>query len=111
MSALRAQIYGLVAFCLGTPLLLWPYDLIWEVHLSSHIQLSTSLWFGLLMIMGMLAHELIHGLTAVWYGRVSWQDTKFGVQWQSLTPYFHSTVPLKAQTYRVVVVKPQSFMA
>lgn len=106
MSTMKAQLYGAYAFCLGAPVMVWPYYLIWGFHKPSHSLLLASVVSGVVMIVGILAHELIHGLTAVWYGRVRWRDTKFGMQWKSLTPYFHSTVPLKARTYRVVVLMP-----
>lgn len=58
------------------------------------------------MFAGIVVHELIQGLTAVWYGGVRWQQIKFGVIWKAMTPYCRSTVPLTTHKYRVVVIMP-----
>lgn len=109
ISALKAQLYGGVAFLIGAPLLVWPYQLIWNVDIFAKPDRSTLsglFLFIATMFVGIVVHELIHGFTAVWYGRVRWQDIKFGVIWKAMTPYCHSTVPMTTQKYRVVVVMP-----
>ena len=58
------------------------------------------------MLIGVVIHELIHGLTALWYAKVKWEDIKFGLDAKTFTPYFHSKAPISAKKYRVVAVMP-----
>ncbi|WP_338870760.1 DUF3267 domain-containing protein [Spirosoma sp. SC4-14] len=108
ISAIKAQAFGVVAFVIGAPLLFWPFYQIWGF---SPKQLLPSgvvpiLLFIVAMFIGIVVHELIHGLTAHWYGRIGWQHIKFGFDVKSGSPYCHATVPMTSGKYRVVVVMP-----
>ncbi|GAB3263565.1 hypothetical protein GCM10027347_30140 [Larkinella harenae] len=108
IPSLKAQMYGGLAFLVGLPLLILPFYLLWSFDLSAWSQASLA-DYALLIVgffVGTIIHELIHGLTALWYGRLSWADIKFGIQWKSFTPYCHPNKPLPARIYRVVVVMP-----
>ena len=108
ISPLKAQIYCLIPVIILIPLMLLPFHLAWEINLSSlktYLISNAMSGFGLL-IAGTLVHELIHGLTAVWYAGIPWKNIRFGFQWQSLTPYLHSELPTTAEKYRVVVLMP-----
>ncbi|QDK82399.1 DUF3267 domain-containing protein [Spirosoma sp. KCTC 42546] len=108
MSTLKAQLYGGIAFFIGAPLLVWPFSQLWNFSLKQIAAsgLAPILLFIAAMFVGIVVHELIHGLTAMWVGRLPWQKIKFGVQWQSGTPYCHPTVPMPARAYRIVVIMP-----
>ncbi|MFD2934836.1 DUF3267 domain-containing protein [Spirosoma flavum] len=110
LSTFKAQLYGGVAFLVGIPLMVWPFASIWPVSLNTLTDQSNAsvglLWFMVAMFAGILLHELIHGLTAKWIGRLSWRTIKFGVQWSTITPYCHPTIPITARAYRLVVVMP-----
>lgn len=108
IPSLKAQLYGGVAFLVGIPLMLLPYYLLWPFDFSARNG-AKLVDYALLIagfFIGTVIHELIHGLTALWYGQLSWADIKFGVQWKSFTPYCHPTKPLPARIYRIVVVMP-----
>ena len=108
ISPVKAQIYSLIPTIILIPLLLLPFHLIWDIKLSGlKINLLTNTMYGFIMLIaGTVVHELIHGFTAMLFANVPWKNVKFGIQWQSLTPYFHSEIPMKAQKYRVVVIMP-----
>lgn len=59
---------------------------------------------------GVVVHELIHGLTAIFYAGIPTSAAQFGFQWKSATPYFHSTVAIPAGKYRIVVIMPLIIM-
>ncbi|TDE18240.1 DUF3267 domain-containing protein [Dyadobacter psychrotolerans] len=108
ISPVKAQVYSLIPTIILIPVMLLPFHLIWKIDLN---HLKTNLFsytmYGLAMLVtGTLIHELIHGLTAVWYAKVRWKNIKFGFHWQSLTPYFHSELPMTAAKYRIVVIMP-----
>lgn len=108
ISSGKAQIFGLGASLLGVLLLWTPYQYLWGGSLLDLGKLSSSVWFGWLgvLLVGAIVHECIHALTAVYYGKIQWSQTKFGIQWKSLTPYFHPTVVMPVEKYRVVVMMP-----
>lgn len=108
MSTAKAQLYGGLAFLTAAPLLAWPFYRFWGFSMQAviHSGVNPLLWFVVAVLVGVVVHELIHGYTAIWYGGIRRQDAKFGVQWQTLTPYFHSSVPLTVQKYRWVIVMP-----
>jgi len=47
----------------------------------------------LVVLLGVVIHEMIHGLGWVIFGRKSLSSIKFGFQWKSFTPYAHLMEP------------------
>lgn len=86
---LFAAMWGRPALAAGNTLI---FDPIWR--------------FFAYFLLGIILHEAIHGLTWTIAGRVPWKSMKFGVVWQALTPYCHSTVPLKPSAYRLGAAMP-----
>lgn len=60
---------------------------------------STSLLIAVLL--GVLLHELIHGMSWMIFGGKSFSAIKFGFQWKSLTPYAHLKEPVEVNPYRI----------
>ncbi|GAB3782274.1 DUF3267 domain-containing protein [Spirosoma horti] len=114
LSTFKAQLYGGVAFLIGIPLMVWPFTSIWLGSLNkltgSGDDFARLLWFMVAMFAGIVVHELIHGLTAKWIGRLSWRSIKFGIYWSTITPYCHPTMPMPAHAYRLVVGMPLVIM-
>ncbi len=52
-----------------------------------------------IFIVGIVAHELIHGLSWMLAGRLLFKEMKFGFQLKALTPYAHCTVPIQKSVY------------
>ncbi len=59
-----------------------------------------------LVILGVVVHELIHGLTWVLAGRKQWSSIKLGFQVKTFTPYCHITEPLEVNAYRIGTFMP-----
>lgn len=55
--------------------------------------------FLVAMTVGIVVHELIHGLTWAFFAKAGWKSISFGVMWKMLTPYCHCSEPLKVKPY------------
>jgi hypothetical protein len=58
------------------------------------------------LVIGVVAHELLHGLAWGYFGRKPLCALKFGFQWKTLTPYAHCKEPLSLDAYRLGSVTP-----
>jgi hypothetical protein len=98
-------------FALAIPILavqaalwLWMWDLgSLTQGLDSVLSLRVG---GPLFVVGVLMHELVHGVTWKVVGRLRWKDIRFGMQLKTFTPYASPTVPMRARTYRMGVMMP-----
>jgi len=88
-----------------------PYYLIWKdtIHFKdfSLPHFFESSWvFIIAMIIGIIAHELIHG--AVWavFAKNGFKSIKFGIIWKMITPYCHCKEPLKVRQYALGAIMP-----
>ena len=63
-------------------------------------------WIGLLLILSIAVHELLHAVGFVYAGGASWRDVRFGVMWKALAPYAHCRQAMQAAPYRVAIVLP-----
>ena len=76
-------------------------------------KMETTLGIGLflgVLFLGVLAHELIHGLAWVIFGRKPFSTIKFGFQWKTLTPYAHLKEPAEINAYRIGGFMPGFFL-
>ena len=87
------------------------YSIIWG---APHVFIENTIVFILKLILvvflGLVLHELIHGLSWVYFSKKTFDTIKFGFQWKTLTPYAHSTEPLEVSAYRVGVMMPGLLM-
>lgn len=58
------------------------------------------------ILLGIVLHELIHGLSWVIFGGKSFGSIRFGFQWKTLTPYAHLTEPVEVTAYRTGAFLP-----
>jgi hypothetical protein len=58
------------------------------------------------ILLGIVFHELIHGMSWVIFGGKTFASIKFGFQWKTLTPYAHLTEPVEVTAYRVGAFLP-----
>jgi hypothetical protein len=57
--------------------------------------------YGLLLLFGILIHELIHMFAWALFANKSLSAFKLGFQWKSLTPYAHCKEPMDILPYRI----------
>jgi len=60
----------------------------------------------LLILLGVVLHELIHAIGWVTFGSKSFSSIKFGFQWKTLTPYAHLKEPVEVNAYRLGAFLP-----
>jgi len=98
---------NLYAFVLAIPiiaLILIPAFLIWSAE-TIRIEIPTT-YFLLVLIVGIIIHELLHGLTWAYFAPSRLKSIKYGVKWKYLTPYCHCKEPLKVKHYKLGAVMP-----
>ena len=59
-----------------------------------------------MLVAGIVAHELIHGITWACFAKHGFRSIRFGVIWAMLTPYCHCKEPLTMQHYRIGGLMP-----
>ena len=77
-----------------------PYLLLWGPASLGAGFSQIGLWFIPVFILGVVVHELLHGLGWKGFGGLPWSAIKFGFQWKALMPYAHAEVPMTAAAYR-----------
>jgi Putative zincin peptidase len=53
------------------------------------------------VLLGVIIHELIHGISWVVFGHKPFSAIKFGFQWKTFTPYAHLKEPVEVNAYRM----------
>lgn len=111
MGAGKANLFGLVFLIPFIIFMGLPYYFLWpeqftldqvEIYLAARDALST-LDFVLVfftLFMGIVAHELLHGIGWVLFIKNGWNSISFGMVWQYLTPYCHCKEVLSIGAYR-----------
>lgn len=92
-----------------------PYYLLWHGSLdTSNIMdslLHRNTRFGgfyilAILLLGIIAHELIHGITWAFFARKGFRSIKMGVLWKFLTPYCHCKEPMRVRQYMIGAIMP-----
>lgn len=110
-----ANIFGLLIL---VPILIIfgiPYYWIWNddfniqtiINNINPINLALGWFFCFgLMILGIVIHELIHGIIWAKFAKEGFKSIKFGVLWKMLTPYCHCKEPLNVRQYILGAIAP-----
>lgn len=108
-----ANIVSLAILAAAAIAFLLPYYLIWgmgenttSAQETSTISPWSSLAFAVLLVAGIVVHELIHGLFWAHYAPSGFKSISFGVIWKMLTPYCHCSQPLKVKHYSIGALAP-----
>lgn len=105
VSMLRAN---LIALLVGIPVAMAQLSLF--LVLRGAIEVNVTLWGGVLfvavLLVSIVAHELIHGLTWQLASRGAAARVTYGVQWKLLTPYAHLEGPMAVDAYRLGGLMP-----
>jgi len=85
-----------------------PYYLIWvdgSIIESIYGEVSFLTLFAM-FILGIVLHELIHGIFFAKYAKNGFKSIKFGILWKYFAPYCHCKEPLNVGNYIVAVIMP-----
>lgn len=90
-----------------------PFFLIWhgQSGLETGASGQGSGWRPLAMrllalVLGIVAHELVHGLVWSLFAKRGFRSIRFGVMWKLLTPYCHCKEPLRVKHYMLGAIAP-----
>ncbi len=105
----KANLYGIVLMAPGGVLLALPYVAIWGREafgnawetMRDHFLLALAVF-----AVGMVLHELIHGLSWTVFGKQPRSAIKYGFQVKTLTPYAHCVEPMDVRAYRLGAAMP-----
>ena len=125
LSGRQANLYQLffvipVLFLAGVPYMLiwcdmklgWPGCFLPVMqHNMPVIQeiIQNPLWMllaTLIIFLGVVMHELIHGLTMAAFTKNGWKSVSFGFNVSAFAPYTHCNEPLSPDIYRLTLVMP-----
>jgi hypothetical protein len=98
-----ANIAALLLLVIAIILFGVPFYFMWNPSLDIHGLIFRS--FPLL-IFGIIAHELIHGLLFALYAEKGLKSVRFGIVWKMLTPYCHCKEAVKVKFYIIVALFP-----
>ncbi len=95
-------IVNLIAIVLIIPIAIFsilPFLVFWDFDTLANGWNSFRPWILLYLLVGIVVHELLHGVTWSLFAKGGFKTIKFGVNWKYLTPYCHCDVPLKVKHY------------
>jgi len=104
---------NLLAFLFILPILglfLFPYIFLWDftsVKEGYRLLLKNII---VIIIGGVILHELLHGLTWAIFTKQGFKQIKFGMNWKYLTPYTHFKKPIKVKFYLLGALMPLLIM-
>jgi len=110
-----ANIFGLLILIPIVLIFGLPYYLLYneEIDLINTLDvfapqniLNGGLYFFGTLILGIVVHELIHGITWARFAKNGFKSIKFGVLWKMLTPYCHCKEPLTVNQYIIGAIAP-----
>ena len=105
-----ANIFGILVLVPTVLLSGIPYFLIWRntlaVKLPQFFNLKYLIAGVVIFFLGIVAHELIHGIVFAKYAKSGFRAIKFGILLKMLTPYCHCKEMLKVKHYLIGAVMP-----
>ncbi|MBS3767987.1 MAG: DUF3267 domain-containing protein [Candidatus Cloacimonetes bacterium] len=60
----------------------------------------------IIIIIGIILHEFLHGITWALYTKKGFKSINFGIKWKMLAPYCHCKEPLKVKHYLLGTLMP-----
>jgi len=119
IDLVKANIYGFMGMIPIVLIYAIPFYSIWKEKLTvlnfknyfkessiSNNPFLFSVSIIIVMILGIIIHELIHGITWSKYTEKGFKSIKFGILWKMLTPYCHCKEPLKVKEYILGAIMP-----
>jgi hypothetical protein len=104
----KANLLAIPFAILGVIVVLGPYLLVWgSAELSASFNRFSRLpVFIPSFLIGVVLHELLHGVGWMVFGRQPARNIRFGFQLKTLTPYAHCMAPVSASAYRAGTALP-----
>ena len=109
IDIVKANIFAVAIMIMATIVLLGPFYLIWRECKPMMEMLGSGTQWGVALVamfIGIVVHELIHGITWACYAPSGWKSISFGVMWRLLTPYCHCDEPMRIPGYMMGAMMP-----
>jgi len=109
INIVSANVFSIVLLIVSGVVLIVPFYLIWgEADLGSGSSMFgfAGLWLLIAFLVGVVVHELLHGITWACYAKGGWKSISFGVMWKLLTPYCHCNEPMSVKAYLAGALMP-----
>lgn len=109
ISFLLANLVALLLLPLSYLLLFLPYRLLWGTGVLERqltFTVTDGVWVLLAFAAGIVIHEGLHAVGAIWIGKVARTAVHFGFSWKGMAPYAHCREPLSANAYRAMAALP-----
>jgi hypothetical protein len=104
ISMARANV---IVMFISIPMVILQFIIFVWLHRVANLRLTWNL--GVLIaaiLLGVVVHEFIHGITWVIIGRKPFSAIKFGFQWKTFTPYAHLKEAVEVNAYRLGAFLP-----
>jgi hypothetical protein len=85
------------------------FVLLWgraELHTAWQTIVRQWVFFTFIMLAAILMHELLHGITWMFFGKKRFSAIRFGFNMKALSPYAHCKEPMTAGAYRLGTLMP-----
>ena len=109
IDLLKANIFAVAIMIVAAIVLIVPFFLIWGGRKPTMELIgSPPQWAIVAMtsIVGIVLHELMHGITWAFYAPSGWKSISFGFLWKMLTPYCHCDEPMHISGYMMGAMMP-----
>lgn len=106
ISAKKLNLIALLVIVpmIGIPCVL--FMLRWNLLAGSGVSIRVSLWTLVAFLIGIVIHELIHGLVWSFFCKDGLHSIHFGFQLKTITPYCHCAQPLNKGGYIAGTLAP-----
>lgn len=87
-----------------------PFYLVWGENVLSALRFRSLLFLFLFIVLGIISHELLHGIAWAVFSKKGFRSIRFGFKWEYFTPYCHCTETMKVWQYILGGLAPLVFM-
>ncbi len=110
IDLVKANWFAVAILVISAVVYLIPFVAIWGFNLpkedSGFEGLLNSLMVFLVLALGIVVHELIHGITFACFAKRGFKSISFGIIMKYLTPYCHCDEPMSRGKYAVAALMP-----
>lgn len=108
ISIVAANVFSIALLIVSSIVFVVPFFLIWkDISLEGKSLFGASgIWWLIAFLVGIVVHELLHGITWAYYAKNGWKSISFGVMWKLLTPYCHCSEPMGTRAYMAGALMP-----
>ena len=104
VSMARANV---IVMFLSIPVVILQFTIFLLLHGAEGLKLTGNSSILLIaVLLGIVIHELIHGISWVIFGHKSFSSITFGFQWKTFTPYAHLKESVEVIAYRLGAFMP-----